>query len=253
MNAPARPRKLKRKLFVLVLAAVALAALAWYVKNHFNLDELIVREQRAREAIDERPWRSFAIGLAIYATVSLIPGTSGKSVIFAWLFGFWRGIFIIIAGLTAAATVMFYLSRYVFRDWIEHHYGKFLAALNRHLKKEGAFYLLTLRMAHFPITIVNLASGASRLHVHTFWWTTALGLLPGTAIFAWVGIRLPSLEKLAEEGVDSLIDAPLIAALAVSAIFPLLFRLGARRLGILKDTGTEEEAADESQNPPPKQ
>jgi uncharacterized membrane protein YdjX (TVP38/TMEM64 family) len=229
-------------LFVLAVAFAAFAVLAWYLKNHVSLEDLVVQEQRVRAAIDERPWRSFAIGYAIYALVSLVPGTSGKSIVFGWLFGFWRGVVIIVAGLTTAALVMFYLSRYVFRDWIEHHYEKFLAALNRHLKKEGAFYLLTLRMAHFPITIVNLASGASRVHVQTFCWTTALGLLPGTAVFAWVGIRLPSLDELAEQGASSLVDAPLIAALAVSAIFPFIFRLCARKLGILKGTGTDIES-----------
>jgi uncharacterized membrane protein YdjX (TVP38/TMEM64 family) len=228
-----------------VVAAAVFVGLAWYVKNHVSLEELVVQEQRVREGIDRRPWRSFAIGLAIYAVVSLVPGTSGKSIVFGWFFGFWRGVVIIIAGLTAAAMVMFYLSRYVFRDWIEHRYGRFLTALNRHLQKEGAFYLLTLRMAHFPITIVNLASGASRVHVQTFCWTTALGLLPGSAIFAWVGTRLPSLDEFAAQGVESLINAPLIAALAASAIFPFLFRLCVRKLGILRDTGTESDPAND--------
>lgn len=245
MSAPGRIHGRTRKLLILVLALAIFSGLAWYVKNHVSLEELVVQEQRVREAIANRPWRSFAIGLVIYAVVSLVPGTSGKSVVFGWLFGFWRGVVIILLGLTAAATVIFYLSRYVFRDWIEHRYGKFLAALNRHLQKEGAFYLLTLRMAHFPYSIINLASGASRVHVQTFCWTTALGLLPGTMVFAYVGVRLPSLEELIENGAGSLVDPPLIVALAVSAVFPFLFRWGARRMGILKDTGSENESSND--------
>lgn len=229
----------KQKFLVLVLAAVLLGVLAWYVKNHVSLEELVVRELRVREAIADRPWRSFTIGLAIYSVVSLVPGTSGKSVIFAWLFGFWQAVVLIVFGLTVAATVMFYLSRYVFRGWIEDRYTKFLTTLNRHLQKEGAFYLLTLRMAHFPFSIINLASGASRVPVRTFCWTTALGLLPGTLIFAYVGIRLPSLDVLARQGAGSLIDAPLIGALAASALFPLVFRWCVRKLGMLKDTDGE--------------
>jgi uncharacterized membrane protein YdjX (TVP38/TMEM64 family) len=238
MSAGERRRGRKRRILVLVLALAVFAGLAWYGKHYVTIEQLVVQEQQVREGIELRPWRSFAIGLAIYAVVSLVPGTSGKSVIFAWLFGFGRAVVMIIAGLTAAALAMFYLSRFVFRSEIEHRYGKFLGALNRHLEREGAFYLLVLRMAHFPYSIINLASGASRVHVRTFCWTTAVGLLPGTVVFAWAGIRLPSLDELVEQGAGSLVDAPLILALALSAVSPVIFRWGARRLGVLKRTDT---------------
>lgn len=251
MSAQARVRGRKRKLLVLAVAVALFAGLAWYVKNHVTLEELVAQEQRVRESIDRRPWRSFATGLAIYAAVSLVPGTSGKSVVFGWLFGFWRGVILIILGLTAAATAIFYLSRYVFRDWIEHHHGRFLAALNRHLEKEGAFYLLALRMAHFPFSIINLAGGASRVHVRTFCWTTALGLLPGTLVFAYVGVRLPSLDELAAKGAGSLVDAPLIAALALSAVFPFVIRWCVRKTGILRDTGSGIDSAEDQQRETP--
>jgi uncharacterized membrane protein YdjX (TVP38/TMEM64 family) len=201
-----------------------------------TIDELVVRERQVRAAIELNPWRSFAIGLVTYTVVSLVPGTSGKSVIVGWLFGLSRAVILIIAGLTVAGLAMFYLSRFVFRAEIEHRYRKFLDALNRHIEKEGAFYLLVLRMAHFPYSVINLVSGASRIRVRTFCWTTALGLLPGTLVFAWIGIRLPSLDELARQGAGSLVDAPLVAALAVSALFPLVFRWGARRLGVLRRT-----------------
>jgi uncharacterized membrane protein YdjX (TVP38/TMEM64 family) len=222
-----------------VLAVVLGATLTWYVKNYVSVDQLVAQEERLRQTIMERPWRSFAIGLAIYTIVSLVPGTSGKSVIFGWLYGFWQAVPLILFGLTGAAMAIFYLSRYVFRGWIEHRYERFLAALNRHLKKEGAFYLLTLRMAHFPYSIINLASGASRVQARTFCWTTLVGLLPGTAVFAYVGVRLPSLEELAAHGPGSFIDSHLIIALAVSATFPFVFRYVAQRLGLLKDTGSD--------------
>jgi len=236
MTVGERRRGLKRRLLVLALAIGVFAGLAWYVRTYVTIDELVVREQQVRTAIERYPWRSFAIGLAVYTVVSLVPGTSGKSVVFGWLFGLWRAVILIIAGLTAAGLAMFFLSRFVFRAEIEHRYGRFLGALNRHLEREGAFYLLTLRMAHFPYSIINLASGASRVRARTFCWTTAVGLLPGTLVFAWVGIQLPSLDEIARNGVESLIDTSIIVALAVSAAFPLLVRWLARRLGVLRRT-----------------
>jgi uncharacterized membrane protein YdjX (TVP38/TMEM64 family) len=228
----------KQKRLTLITVLAMATVLYWYLKQHVSIDQLVAEEQRVRDAIQQYPWRSFAIGLAIYATVSLVPGTSGKSIIFAWLFGFWQGVLLILLGLTTAGMTMFFLSRYVFRDWIEQRYGRFLAALNRHLKQEGAFYLLVLRMAHFPFSIINLASGASRVQPGTFCWTTSLGLLPGTVVFAYVGVRLPSLDQLAANGASSLIDPPLILALILSAVFPFVFRAITRRMGLLRDTGS---------------
>lgn len=241
----------KQKLLVLAIALGAGALLYSYVQQYVSIEALVAQEERIRDAIQLRPWHSFAIGLAIYSTVSLVPGTSGKSVIFAWLYGFWQGVLMILLGLTAAGMAMFFLSRYVFRGWIEQRYGRFLASLNRHLEKEGAFYLLVLRMAHFPFSIINLASGASRVHPRTFCWTTGLGLLPGTAVFAYVGIRLPSLNELAAHGTGSLIDAPLILALSLSAVFPFVFRAITRRMGLLKDTGSRPEPPSEPRHNTP--
>jgi uncharacterized membrane protein YdjX (TVP38/TMEM64 family) len=248
MTAPTEISNGKRKLVILAIAVAIGAVLTWYMKNYFSLEALVAQEERVREAIDRRPWRSFALGLVIYSVVSLVPGTSGKSVVFAWLFGFWQGLALIILGLTTAAMVIFNLSRYVFHGWIKRRYGRFLSGLNRHLHREGAFYLLTLRMAHFPFTIVNLVSGASGVRAHTFCWTTCLGLIPGSAVFAYVGTRLPSLNELSAHGVSSLVDKPLITALATSATFPFAFRFVARKLGLLKDKdgGPDSLATDQS-------
>ena len=235
----------KRRIGILLLTIVIFGGLYWYLKNNVTLEDIVRQEKVVRSSIEEQPLRSFVIGLFIYAVVSLVPGTSGKSVVFAWLYGFWQGVTIILTGLTAAAMVMFFLSRYVFRVWIEHRYGEFLRILNGHILREGAFYLLTLRMAHFPYSIINLVSGASRVHPRTFCWTTFLGLFPGTAVFAYLGARLPSLDEVIANGVKSLLDWPLFVALAASAGFPFVFRAIARKLGILKD---EESIEDVSAN-----
>ncbi len=243
MSAAIKRRRVCGKLPILMIAVILAAALTWYVKHYVSMEDLVAQEERIREVITQRPWRSFALGFVIYALVSLVPGTSGKSIIFGWLYGVWQGALLIIMGLSTAAMAIFYLSRYVCRGWIEHRYERFLTALNRHLKKEGAFYLITLRMAHFPFSIINLASGASRVHAWTFYWTTVLGLLPGTAVFAYVGARLPSLDQLIANGPGSLVDTPLIVALSLSAVFPFIFRKVARRAGILKDTGSPADLA----------
>jgi uncharacterized membrane protein YdjX (TVP38/TMEM64 family) len=64
----------------------------------------------------------------------------------------------------------------------------------------------------------------------TFWWTTQVGLLPGTTIFVLAGTRVPSLEVIAADGFMSLLDPVLIAALVATPLLPLLLRMAVRTL-----------------------
>ncbi len=228
---PTTGRK-KRKLLILAIAAILLSALAWYVNHYISLETLAEQESRIRAYIATNPWRSFIIGFGIYAGLALVPGTGGKAIVYGWLFGFWQALLIVTVGLTLGGMVIFSLSRYLFQESIERRYTNFVALMNKHIEKEGAYYLLALRMAHAPYSIVNPVSGASRVGSWTFCWTTALGLLPANAIWAYVGVRLPSLRELASSGPGSLIDLPLIVAMVVCAALPHLVRWAISHFGI---------------------
>lgn len=241
MNTQTSPGRNKRKLAVFGVAAIMLVTLAWYVKNYISLDELAAQEKQIRSAIANNPWRSFVIGFLIYTAVSLVPGTGGKAIIYGWLFGFWQALTIVTVGLTIAAMAIFYLSRYLIQESIERRYTNFLAQMNKHLEKEGAFYLITLRLLHAPYSIVNPVSGASRIRTWTFFWTTVVGLLPANAIWVYVGVRLPTLRELASGGPETFIDLPLIGALIAIGILPFLVRWLVRLFGA---PGTAEEIHD---------
>ena len=232
MNTQTAPRRNKRKLVAFSIAAILLTTLAWYLNNYVSLDELVDQENRLRAAIAANPWRSFVIGFCIYTVLALVPGTGGKAIAYGWLFGFWQAVTIVTVGLTIAAMAIFLLSRYLIRESIERRYTDFLALMNKHLEKEGAFYLVTLRMIHAPFSIVNPVSGASRVRTWTFFWTTAVGLLPANALWVYVGIRLPSLHELARSGPESFIDLPLLCALVVCGTLPFLIRWLVSQFGI---------------------
>lgn len=231
MNIQTPSVRNKRKLIVFGVAAILLVALAWYVNTHVSLDELAEQEKQIRSAIAANPWRSFVIGFLIYTAVSLVPGTGGKAIIYGWLFGFWQALTIVTVGLTIAAMAIFYLSRYLIQESIERRYSNFLAQMNKHLEKEGAFYLVTLRLLHAPYSIVNPVSGASRIQAWTFFWTTVVGLLPANAIWVYVGVRLPTLSELARSGAGSFIDLPLIGALIAIGVLPFPIRWLVRQFG----------------------
>lgn len=238
MSAYLAAGRRKRKLFTFVIAAILLTGLAWYANNYISFEELAEQESRIRAYISFNPWHSFFVGFGIYTVLALVPGTGGKAIIYGWLFGFWQAVTIVTVGLTLGAMTIFSLSRYLFQESIERRYTNFVTLMNKHLEKEGAYYLLALRMAHVPYSIVNPVSGASRVRTWTFCWTTVAGLLPANAIWVYVGIRLPSLRELASSGPGSLIDLPLIVALVGCATLPHLIRWLISRYGIPADETT---------------
>lgn len=247
MTAPAPGASRKRKLLILALSVLLLLVLGWIVHQYVSLEELVARETSVRQYIALNPLSAFFYGFGVYMMLALVPGTGGKAIVWGWLFGFWQAVLIVTVGLSIAAMIIFELSRYLFREAVERRYVRFLAIMNRHLKKEGAFYLLTLRMAHAPFSIVNPVSGASRVRTWTFFWTTVIGLLPANVIWAYVGLRLPSLAELAEHGPGTFIDLPLIAALVFCAMLPALVRWGISHFGIPATPGEHDATIHEPQ------
>lgn len=207
---------------VLVVIIITLGLLS---HRYTSLEWLLDREISLRDQVQASPWRAWLIGFCVYTCLSLVPGTSGKSVIFGWLFGFWSGLLLVDMSLTLAAMATFLFSRYLFREAIESRFGVHLTVLRRKLEADAGFYLLMLRLLHTPFSFVNYGAGATNVvSARTFWWTTQVGLLPGTMIFVLAGARIPSLAVIARDGLISLLDPVLIAVLIASPLLPLLLR-----------------------------
>ncbi len=186
------------------------------------------------------PSCAFWIGLAIYVVLSQVPGTTGKSIVYGWLFGFWRAMIQVNVALTAAALISFFISRYLFRDAIQSRFGYYLTRFDREVERNGGAYVATLRIMHFPYTFVNYAMGASSIRWTTFWWATQLGLLPGNVVFVLAGSRLPTLAAMSQQGGQAVLTPQLLAALALMSCFPFAVRWGISRIRARQGTGPDD-------------
>jgi uncharacterized membrane protein YdjX (TVP38/TMEM64 family) len=82
-----------------------------------------------------------------------------------------------------------------------------------------------------PFSLFSYVAGAARVPQWTFFWTTAIGYIPITAVFIYLGSRLEEL---------SLEDPVLwIGALVILALFLLTRRL-ARLMGLGSGPSTSE-------------
>jgi uncharacterized membrane protein YdjX (TVP38/TMEM64 family) len=215
-----------RRVLLLLLFLFGVIALALSLRHYLPARWIVENEERLRDAIRRDPVPAWLIGFGIYVAASFVPASTGKSMICGWLFGMWPAVLMVDCALTTAAVATFFVSRYALRDVVESRFHVNIERINRGLERDGAFYLLLLRLAQIPYTLLNYGCGATRVRPRTFWWTTQLGMLPRIIVFVFAGTRLPTLGELFEQGPLRLIDPWLIAGLALTALFPIIIRRG---------------------------
>ncbi|MCA9063239.1 MAG: TVP38/TMEM64 family protein [Planctomycetaceae bacterium] len=225
------------KLFVLVLAIAAAAIGAWTLGDELALTKLAAREAAFRQFQTDYPVLVYLVAFAAYVVVAglSLPGAAAMTLLFGWLFGFWRGVLVVSFGSTAGATVAFLLSRYLFQDSITQRFGDRLSAFNESLRREGALYLFTLRLIPaVPFFVINAVMGLTPLRVRTFWWVSQLGMLAGTAVYVYAGASVPKLQTLADKGVEAIFTpsqmTQILMAFVLLGLFPLMVRFLMRRL-----------------------
>lgn len=220
---------MKRKAVPIIVFFACVALIAVLLQRHFTWDELIVHETTLRERIASDPIPAVMIAFGVYTLVSLVPGTTGKSLVLGWLFGVWLGTLIVNFGLTIAAIVMFFASRYLLRDAVQSRFGYQLRRIDEAIQRDGASYLFLLRVLHCPFTVTNYACGATSMRAGSFWWASQLGMLPGNVVFVYAGAQVPSLSQLAHEGAASILSWQLITALVLLSLLPIVLRYVAGR------------------------
>ncbi|MDA3961617.1 MAG: DUF547 domain-containing protein, partial [Planctomycetota bacterium] len=168
-----------------------------------------------------------AVFVAVYIVLAAlsIPIASLLTLLGGAVFGVPLGLLLSTLGATLGATGACTLARYGLRDWAERRLGDRWDSLNERMERDGAWYLLSLRLVPVaPFWVVNLAMGLTRIKLSTFVWVSWLGMLPGGLLYVVAGAELPRLRSLSD-----LLDPALLAILAVLGLLPLLLRLATRR------------------------
>lgn len=205
----------------LLLAVVALATGTFYTLDG---QQYLTREF-FQGLFHDDPTLTAAIFFTIYVAVTglSLPGAALLTVISGAIFGLVPGLLLASFASTLGATLAFLFSRTLLRDWVEQKFSGYLDTINQGVKKDGAFYLATLRLIPaVPFFIINLAMGLTTMRVRTFSWVSQLGMLPGTAVYVNAGAQLGLVQELSLKGI---LTPSLIASFALLGIFPWIARM----------------------------
>ncbi len=205
-------------LVVVVLALVA-AFFGFGLHRHLTLDALKTSRASLADAYAAAPAR-FLIGyFVLYVLVAALslPGATVLTLAGGALFGFWTTLVLVSFASTIGATAACALARTLFRDAIARRLTGRLKAIDEGIRREGAFYLFTLRLIPlFPFFVVNAAMGLTAMPLGTFYAVSQLGMLPGTAVYVNAGAQLGHLDSLA-----GILSPGLLLSFALLGVFPL--------------------------------
>ena len=168
-----------------------------------------------------------AVGLFILLYIAVtglsLPGATILTLAGGFVFGTVPATLYVNIGATTGATLAFLAARYVLRDWVEQKFGKWLEPLQQGFAKNAFNYLLTLRLIPlFPFFVVNLVSGLTRVSVGTYVAATALGIIPGSFVYAYAGRQLGTINSLKEIASPQVLGA--FVLLGAFALAPILYK-----------------------------
>jgi uncharacterized membrane protein YdjX (TVP38/TMEM64 family) len=142
---------------------------------------------------------------------------------FVW--GFWGGLALVMVGWLLNAYVAWEIGRHAGRPLIYRLVGRgrFLR-LEAAVARGGVFLLLAMRLIPIvPFSLFTIAAGAAHVPLGRLMWTTAIGYIPITALFVYLGTQLEELSPT---------DPILIGgAIAMVALIVIGHRLRDRLLG----------------------
>lgn len=164
----------------------------------------------------------FILAYVVVTGLSL-PGAVILTLAGGFLFGSLLGTLFVNLGATTGATLAFLAARYMLRDWVELKFGRWLEPLQQGFARNAFSYLMTLRLIPlFPFFVVNLVSGLTRMSVGSYVAATAIGIIPGSFVYAYAGRQLGTINSLKEIASPNVITAFLL--LGLLALMPIAYR-----------------------------
>ena len=225
-----RRNALLKAVLGLMLIAGFVAFFAYGGNELLTLNTIKTHRDQLLAFAQERLWTALLLwGLLYAAAVAFsIPGATVLSLAIGFVFGRVTGTLLIVVAATLGAILLFLGARYLFADAARERLIKNARAarLLQGFEHRAFHYLLFLRLVPlFPFWMVNLASAFTSVPLRTYVLATAIGIIPGSFVFANLGRSLAHIDSL-----DRLVSWEVLASLGLLGLFALLPIIFKRRI-----------------------
>jgi uncharacterized membrane protein YdjX (TVP38/TMEM64 family) len=225
------PRELRRFLPIAALLLGLVLFFALRLQRYVTLDSLKSHRAALVTYVAAHPFLSaecFA-GLYTLLVACSVPISGVLTIAGGFLFGVIEGSVLVFLAATLGATILFLAAKTAFAEVIRARFGARFAAMEDGFRHNAFSYLLVLRLVPiFPFFLVNLGAGVLGVRARTYVVATALGIIPGTVVYAGLGDGLGAIFDAGGAPDLHLIFAPRILmpllGLALLALLPVFLR-----------------------------
>ena len=144
-----------------------------------------------REDLDNAGGALIVVALAMIHTVVWYPAEILDAAA-GYVFGFWPALALVHASWLASAFAAYYIGRHAARRILYTLIGRRrFTRMEEAIERGGATILLAARLVPIvPFSLTGIVAGAAHVPLFRFTWTTAVGYLPLTAYFVYLGSEL---------------------------------------------------------------
>lgn len=183
-----RPHAVFTALVVLALAVAALLA----TPDLWNALHTVLRDgvMQGAALYATHPLATLAAFVAVFTLVSTVsvPGGSILALGAGAVFGAVMACICITLASALGASIVFLGTRRLAGDRWRRRFPEWWNTVDEGVRRRGVAYLLLLRLAPLiPYAVVNPLMALTRMRAWTFFWVSAVGMLPGSAMYALAG------------------------------------------------------------------
>jgi uncharacterized membrane protein YdjX (TVP38/TMEM64 family) len=230
-SARSRSSTIRRLVPLAVLLAAIGAFFAFGLHHYLSFETLRQHREELLVLVDQHPFLAPLAFMAVYAAVIAlsVPGGAVLTITGGFLFGIVVGALCVVIAATLGATIVFLIAKTALGDALRAKAGPRIRRMEEGFRQDALSYLLVLRLIPlFPFWLVNIVPAFLGVPVRTYVLGTAIGIIPGSLVYASVGNGLGAVFDAGQTPDLGIIFQPAIllpiVGLAVLALLPIAYR-----------------------------
>lgn len=219
---------MNKKKIIFILSCIVTFFILWRISSSYKYVTFEYIKQQ-RDYLKDTVNNHYAFAVVsyifsyIFIVVCAIPVTAIMTIIGGAFFGPAIGCVYAVISATVGATISFFLVRYFFGMSLQKKYETSLISFNEHIQKYGTQYLL---LVHFipavPFFVINILAGLTKVDAFSFIWTTLIGIIPASFLYAYGGSKLTTIQSPADLMSKQILLGFLM--LAFLALIPIMYK-----------------------------
>lgn len=231
-------KKISVKSFIPLIILLLLMACIYILISFdiLSIETLKMQHSKIKEYVDRHAFLSVLIFILFYIliTATSIPIASFITLFAGYIFTPLPATLYVVFAATTGACCIFLAARGALSNFLEKKAGNFIQKIRKGFEENSISYLLFMRIIPlFPFWSLNIAFAFFPVSLWNFAWTSFVGIIPGTFIYAYAGSGLAQvIESNQPLNIQNVFNWKIRIALigiAVITLLPILYKKWKKR------------------------